>query len=162
MEADLARRAAALALAVSAVGAMSSALPAAAPPAEEEFFRSEELSPDVALCGKQFHVPTVFGPTGMNGWIFHDTLVVREVENGSPADGIVLPNDIITAVNGRPLGGEPLKTFGEQVKAGFAQGSRVGGVCCGGGGADRGEFVWCVVVAVERVGGRSGVGVRGQ
>jgi len=115
MRADLAR-CAALALAVAAVGAPPSALPAAPPPAEEEFFRSEELSPDVALCGRQFHVPTVFGPTGMNGWIFNDTLVVREVENGSPADGIVLPNDIITAVNGRPLGGEPLKVFGEQVE----------------------------------------------
>ena len=78
--------AARLALAVGAVGITTSALPAAKPAAGDDFFRSDELSPDVALCGKQFYVPTVFGPTGMNGWLFGNRLVVREVENGSPAE----------------------------------------------------------------------------
>jgi hypothetical protein len=88
----------------------------ATPSKSDNFFRSDELSPDVALCGRQFHVPTVFGPTGMNGWIFGDKLVVREVENGSPADKIALPNDIILTVNGKALGSEPLKTLGLQIE----------------------------------------------
>ena len=81
-----------------------------------DFFNEGELSPNVALSGKQFFIPNVFGPTGMNGWILNDTLVVREVEAGSPADGIVLANDVILAVNGRKLSGEPLKTSAEQVE----------------------------------------------
>jgi len=95
--------------------------PAARRSGPDDFFRSDELSPDVALCGRQFHVPTVFGPTGMNGWIFNDVLVVREVEYGSPADRIALPNDIIQAVNGQALGSEPLKTLGQQIE--IAEGS---------------------------------------
>ena len=60
----------------------------------------DELSPEVALSGRQFYIPTVLGPTGMNGWIYDETLVVREVEADSPADGIALTNDIIHAANG--------------------------------------------------------------
>ncbi|MBT3202191.1 MAG: hypothetical protein HN350_19990, partial [Phycisphaerales bacterium] len=88
----------------------------ATPQKPDDFFKSGELNPDVALCGRQFHVPTVLGPTGMNGWIFNNVLVVREVETGSPADGIALPNDIIQAVNGKTLGAEPLKTFGLEIE----------------------------------------------
>ncbi len=88
--------------------------------APQGFFKSNELTPTVTLCGTDFYVPTVFGPTGMSGWIFNDTLVVREVDAGSPADGIVLPNDVIVAVNGHRLGengGEKiLMTFGKQVE----------------------------------------------
>ena len=105
-----------LALAVAAVGMAASSLPAAKPAEGDDFFSADELSPDVALCGKQFHVPTVFGPTGMNGWLFGNKLVVREVETGSPADGIALPNDIILAANGKELGDQPLKTLGEQIE----------------------------------------------
>lgn len=97
-------------------GAMVGGTRAAQPPAEEEFFRMEELSPDVALSGRQFYIPTVFGPTGMNGWMHGETLVVREVETDSPADGIALPNDVITHVNGQPLGSAPLEALGEQVE----------------------------------------------
>jgi HEAT repeat protein len=89
---------------------------AAKPSGASSFFRGSELSPDVALCGRQFHVPTVLGPTGMNGWIFNNVLVVREVESGSPADGIALPNDIIQSVNGKALGSEPLKTLGMEIE----------------------------------------------
>jgi len=76
----------------------------------------DELSPDVALSGRQFYIPTVLGPTGMNGWIHGETLVVREVEADSPADGIAVTNDVIHAANGKPLGVEPLKVFGEQIE----------------------------------------------
>ncbi len=101
---------------VTTVGIASGTL-WAAPKAPDDFFRASELNPDVAFCGKQFYLPTVFGPTGMNGWILNDTLVVREVESGSPADGVVLPNDIIQAVNGHKLGADPLKGFGQQIEA---------------------------------------------
>jgi len=80
------------------------------------FFDMGELSADVALSGRQFYIPTVLGPTGMNGWIHGETLVVREVETDSPADGVALANDIIRAANGKTLGMEPLKVFGEQIE----------------------------------------------
>ena len=83
---------------------------------DDLFFDMDELSADVALSGRQFYIPTVLGPTGMNGWIHGDTLVVREVEVDSPADGVALPNDIIRAANGKPLGVEPLKVLGEQIE----------------------------------------------
>jgi len=95
--------------------AASSSLSAAAS-AKEAFFTRDDLTPTVALYGKRFHIPTVLGPTGMNGWILGDVLVVREVENGSPADGVVMPNDMLLAVNGEVLGDVPLRTLGEQVE----------------------------------------------
>ena len=104
-------------LAVSIFLAVATPVVCAADPAvQDEFFQNKELGPDVALSGRQFYIPTVFGPTGMNGWMLGETLVVREVENGSPADGIMLPNDVISHVNGKPLGIEPLKTLGQQVE----------------------------------------------
>jgi len=84
--------------------------------ADLEFFLADEMTPDLAMAGRQFYIPSIFGPTGMTGWLNSQGLVVREVENGSPADGIALPNDIILAVNGKPLGKESLKTFGQQVE----------------------------------------------
>ncbi|NQU22803.1 MAG: hypothetical protein HQ567_16110 [Candidatus Nealsonbacteria bacterium] len=98
------------------VAAVTRAGYAAGPSGQSDFFQKKELGPDVALSGKQFYIPTVFGPTGMNGWMLGETLVVREVENGSPADGLVLTNDVISSVNGKPLGAEPLKAFGQQVE----------------------------------------------
>jgi|GEM_PF-1871807 len=83
---------------------------------DDLFFNMDELSAGVALSGRQFYIPTVLGPTGMNGWIHGETLVVREVETDSPADGIAITNDIIGAANGKPLGPEPLKTLGEQIE----------------------------------------------
>ncbi len=109
-------RAARPVLAVAAIVLISSALPAAAPAKKEAFFTRGDLTPTVALYGKRFHIPTVLGPTGMNGWILGDALVVREVENGSPADGIVMPNDMLLAVNAEALGEVPLQTLGEQVE----------------------------------------------
>lgn len=93
-------------------------------PSEQEmsFYLDEKLTPEVSLCGRQFYIPNVFGPTGMTGWINGPTLVVREVEINSPADGIALPNDAILAVNGKPLAPNGLgdfavlRTLGEQVE----------------------------------------------
>ncbi len=88
----------------------------AAGPRKNTFFSRDDLTPTVAMYGKQFHIPTVLGPTGMNGWILGEMLMVREVENGSPADGIVLANDMLLAINGKALGTDPLRTLGEQVE----------------------------------------------
>ena len=100
---------------IAAPAVDSSAAEEAAVSLDNLFFQMDELSPDVALSGRQFYIPTVLGPTGMNGWIHGEALVVREVETGSPADGIALTNDIIRAANGKPLGAEPLKVYGEQI-----------------------------------------------
>ena len=35
---------------------------------DDLFFEMNEVSADVALSGRQFYIPTVLGPTGMNGW----------------------------------------------------------------------------------------------
>ncbi|MCH7229062.1 DUF6288 domain-containing protein, partial [Haloferula sp. A504] len=53
------------------------------------------------------------GPTGMRGWVYYDTtsggingsagsrqIQVREVDAGSPADGVFLPNDLILGASG--------------------------------------------------------------
>jgi len=92
-------------------------------------FAKEQLSADIALCGQAFYLPTVFGPTGMNGWIFDDALVVLEVENDSPADGVMLRNDAIVAINGKNLGStHPLKAFGEEIESCEISGKMVLGI----------------------------------
>ncbi len=79
------------------------------------FHRAEELTADVVMYGNDYHRPDVFGPTGMAGLELADALAVTHIEAGSPADGIVRRNDVITAVNGQTLGAHPLKTLGQQV-----------------------------------------------
>jgi hypothetical protein len=76
-------------------------------------FARQELSKDLTLEGDTFHLPTVFGPTGLSGWIFDGALVVRAVAEGSPADGLVLPADMILSVDEQPFGTEPLWTLGK-------------------------------------------------
>jgi len=85
---------------------------AAAPGQREEFFRYEELAPQVVLDGNTFYIPAYFGPTGMVGWVLGDRLVVREVEPDSPAAGVVRANDVLFAAGGKPLGDEALKGLG--------------------------------------------------
>ena len=79
------------------------------------FYYLEELSPDVALEGTRFYLATGFGPTGLTGWLLGSDLVVREVDKGSPADGLIEPNDVIQKLNGLPLGEDPIRTLGEQI-----------------------------------------------
>ena len=98
----------------------------------EEFFKLEELTPDVTLEGRDYYIPTIFGPTGMNGWILGEYLVVREVDKGSPADGRILPNDVLYEANGRALGDEPLKTLGEQIGGAEQTGKLTLGLIRGG------------------------------
>ncbi len=117
------RRNVMLAVSLAIVGSFATAA-SARPPSEEQmsFFLGEKLTPELSVCGRQFYIPNVFGPTGMTGWINGPTLVVREVEPNSPADGRALPNDVILAVNGKPLAPDGLeefavlKTLGEQVE----------------------------------------------
>ncbi|MDP6490966.1 MAG: DUF6288 domain-containing protein [Kiritimatiellia bacterium] len=88
-------------------------------------FKPEDLGEHTALCGMQFYLLTVFGPTGMNGYLLDNIMVVKEVDVGSPAEGQVHPNDMILAVSGKPLGEDPLKDFGEAIEPSEAAGEMV-------------------------------------
>jgi len=83
----------------------------------DEFFEIEELTSDVSLEGAKFYVTTVFGPTGLKGWVLADNLIAREIDTGSPADGVLKPGDVIKEVNGKPFGEHPMMTLGKEVVA---------------------------------------------
>ncbi|MFP3896246.1 MAG: S1C family serine protease [Anaerolineales bacterium] len=69
----------------------------AAPRVESPTPRIERFAPDVVP--EEFDVPNIFG-----------AVLVLEVEEGSPADEAGLrPEDIITKINGQPLGSAPLR-----------------------------------------------------
>ncbi len=65
------------------------------------------------------------GPTGAHGWIYHVSvdssmsrqILVTEVEKGSPAEGILQPNDVILGVDGtgaapKPFASDPRVALG--------------------------------------------------
>ena len=83
----------------------------------EEFFKIEELTTDVSLEGARFYTTMGLGPTGLRGWSLADSLIVREVDPGSPADGVIEPGDVIRKVNGKGLGENPMMTLGQEVIA---------------------------------------------
>lgn len=117
---------------VAAAMALTSAQPLPAAGPGQDFYRFDELNELVTFQGTRFYIPTIFGPTGMSGWLMTDSLVVREVEKGSPADGLVRPNDVLVEVNGQALGTEPLKTLGEQVEQSEQSGRMTLGLVRGG------------------------------
>jgi hypothetical protein len=78
-------------------------------------FNRNSLSRDIVLEGDLFHLPTVFGPTGLTGWMLDGTLVVREVAKGSPADGHMLAADLILGVAGQQFQEDPLRALGEAI-----------------------------------------------
>ena len=83
----------------------------------EEFFKIEQLTNEVSLEGARFYTTMGFGPTGLRGWTLADNLIVREIDPGSPADGVLETGDVIREVNGKLLGENPMKTLGEEVLA---------------------------------------------
>lgn len=87
-----------------------------------EFFKVEELTREVSLEGAKFYTTVGFGPTGLRGWILADNLIVREIDPGSPADGVLEPSDVIQAVNGKPFGEDPMKVLGQEIMASEATG----------------------------------------
>ena len=57
--------------------------------------------------GDIVNAPLLMGPTGVIGWFHGREFVVREVERGSPADGVLRPGDVVMRANGHGLGAEP-------------------------------------------------------
>lgn len=60
------------------------------------------------------------GPTGLRGWIYSDKMMttdarqikVTQVQNGSPADGVIAAGDVILGVAGKMFTKEPRSEFG--------------------------------------------------
>lgn len=63
------------------------------------------------------------GPTGLRGWMFCDQMVttdarqiaITKVENGSPAEGILMVGDVLLGVDGQPFSYDPRTEFGKAV-----------------------------------------------
>jgi len=64
------------------------------------------------------------GPTGARGWMFSDKLVttdarqiaVTEVDENSPADGILLVGDVILGAGGKPFSYDPRTELGKAIQ----------------------------------------------
>lgn len=65
------------------------------------------------------------GPTGLRGWMFCDQLVTTDarqiaittVDEGSPADGLISPGDVILGAGGQPFSVDPRTEFGQAISA---------------------------------------------
>jgi hypothetical protein len=65
------------------------------------------------------------GPTGLRGWMFCDNLVTTDarqiaitaVDEGSPADGLIAPGDVILGVGGKLFSFDPRTEFGREISA---------------------------------------------
>lgn len=69
------------------------------------------------------------GATGARGWMFSDRLVttdarqirITQVDDGSPADGVLEENDVILGVAGNPFSFDPRTEFGRALTAAETQ-----------------------------------------
>ena len=65
------------------------------------------------------------GPTGARGWIYSNRLetsearqiAITKVEKGSPADGVLEPNDVILGIGDRPFSYDPRTELGKAITA---------------------------------------------
>jgi len=135
------RRVSRIALAAAVVSASSSALASDAP----EYSKLPKYVTPVPYAGiRNYHVTQNLGPTGARGWVYGHTnntreareIMIKSVEPGSPAEGILRPYDFIVGValpvdgaEGRP---EP-KPFDSDARLAlakavtFAESKRAGG-----------------------------------
>ncbi len=60
-----------------------------------------------------------FGPTGAWGIVCHNILAVQSIRPGSPADGVLLPKDMIVGAGGKlfPMGQDARKALGPAIGA---------------------------------------------
>jgi len=110
------------AVAVTAAFLLLSASSAVAKPS------SKTANPDFTKGGeipKDAKHDWSLGATGARGWMFSDKLVttdarqiaVTKVDRGSPADGILLVNDVILGVNGKRFSYDPRTEMGKALTA---------------------------------------------
>jgi hypothetical protein len=70
------------------------------------------------------------GPTGARGWMHSNKMetsearqvLITEVDEGSPADGVLQPGDVILGVAGRPFAYDPRTELGKAIGAAEAAG----------------------------------------
>ncbi len=65
--------------------------------------------------GAMVQTPRLLGPTGAIGWVHGREFVVHEVEEGSPAHGVLRPGDVVVKAQGRALGADPRMGLGYAV-----------------------------------------------
>jgi len=74
-----------------------------------------QWSPHAAYKGRQINV----GPTGIRAWVDENRIIVTHVAAGSPACGLVRPNDVITGAGGKDFeaGKDPRVAAGDAITA---------------------------------------------
>jgi hypothetical protein len=88
---------------------------------------SAHAPPDFTQDGKKDDSHDwLLGPTGLRGWMYfrHEDLtaasrqiLITAVDKGSPADGILLVNDVILGVFGKPFADDARRSFGHAIAA---------------------------------------------
>jgi hypothetical protein len=86
---------------------------------------SDPMPPDFTAGGKKDESHDwLLGPTGLRGWMFirnrdltaaSRQILVTEVDQGSPADGIVQVDDVILGVFGKPFEDDARRSFGHAI-----------------------------------------------
>jgi hypothetical protein len=80
--------------------------------------------PDLTKDGKKDNTPDWnLGPTGAKGWVFargFDTsearqILVTEVAQGSPAEGVLSADDVIIGTNGKAFESDPRRALGQAI-----------------------------------------------
>ncbi len=69
------------------------------------------------------------GPTGARGWMYCDRMVttdarqvlVTEVDQGSPADGVLAIGDVLLGIGGKPFARDPRTEIGQAIRAAEAK-----------------------------------------
>jgi len=84
------------------------------------------FAPASAHAQKFEHKERHLGPTGLIGVTSPKEIKIVKVAEGSPADGIVKPGDVIVAAGGRPFDQKTRRQFAEAIDA--AEGHDAGGV----------------------------------
>ncbi len=100
---------------------------AAAPPIPNPDFTAGESIPDGS------NHDWTLGPTGLRGWMHCDgmetttarQILVTQVDEGSPADGLVAVGDVILGIGTRPFREDPRRELGEAIGRAEQRGGRL-------------------------------------
>jgi sialate O-acetylesterase len=75
---------------------------------------NEWTEPSQLFYGKQGSIDTL-GATGLRGYSLGVNIVIKAIEPGSPADGIVMLDDALVGANGTMFGKDPRKVLGRAI-----------------------------------------------